>query len=45
MQSYTQTIADVTGKTEAQACGALTPRVSDNASAYRGDDSMEIYLR
>ena len=45
MQDYTQTTADLFGKTEAQACQGVTVRVSDNASAYRGDDAMEIYLR
>jgi len=45
MQNYTQMTADFFGTTEAQACGAQSPRISDNASTYRGDDSMEIYLR
>ena len=45
MQDYTQATADLFGKTEAQTCQGQTVRVSDNASAYRGDDAMEIYLR
>lgn len=45
MQSYTSTTADVFGKTEAQACVGHTVRAADNASAFRGDDSMEVYLR
>jgi hypothetical protein len=45
MQSYTGTTADIFGKTEAQVCVGQTVRMSDNMSAHRGDDSMEVYLR
>jgi hypothetical protein len=45
MQSYTSTTADIFGKTETQACAGHTVRVNDNGSSFRGDDSMEVYLR
>lgn len=45
MQDYTQTTADLFGKTEAQACQGAAVRTADNASTYRGDDAMEVYLR
>lgn len=45
MQPYTGTTADLFGRTEAQACVGSTVRVTDNGSAHRGDDSMEVYLR
>jgi hypothetical protein len=45
MQNYTSTTADLFGKTEVQACAGQTVRAADNASSYRGDDSMEVYLR
>jgi hypothetical protein len=45
MQNYTATTADVLGKTEAQACAGHTVCAADNMSTFRGDDSMEVYLR
>ena len=45
MENYTATTADLFGKTEAQVCAGKTPRGADNMSTFRGDDSMEVYLR
>jgi hypothetical protein len=45
MQSYTNTTADIFGKTETQACVGHAVRGADNMSTFRGDDSMEVYLR
>jgi hypothetical protein len=45
MQNYTSATADIFGKTESQACAGHTVRVADDASTFRGDDSMEVYLR
>lgn len=45
MQSYTNTTADRFGRLEDQACAGHTVRAADNASVFRGDDSMEVYLR
>ena len=45
MENYSATMADLFGKTEAQACTGATPRGADNMSTFRGDDSMEVYLR
>jgi hypothetical protein len=45
MENYTATTADLFGNTEAQVCTGQTPRGADNMSTFRGDDSMEVYLR
>jgi hypothetical protein len=44
-QNYTCETADIFGKTESQACAGHNVRVADDASTFRGDDSMEVYLR
>lgn len=45
MVSYTATVNDLTGQTQAQACGAATPRDADSGPSFRGVDTMEIFLR
>jgi hypothetical protein len=45
MEAYTQTSADILGHTETDVCGSQAVRISDNASAHRGVDTMEMYLR
>jgi hypothetical protein len=49
MASYVQTAKDFFNKLETDVCGGQTPRLADNAAmattAYRGIDTMEMYLR
>jgi len=44
MVSYTATTADFFGKLEADVCSSMTVQMSD-AGAYRGVDTMEMYIR
>ncbi len=45
MVSYTATVSDLTGQTQAQACNGATPRDADSGPTFRGVDTMEMYLR
>ncbi len=49
MAGYVHTVQDFFGKLETDVCAGQTPRIADNAmmvtTAYRGIDTMEMYLR
>lgn len=45
MTSYVGDQPDFFGKVEADVCAGQTPRIADNASVFRGIDTMEMYVR
>ena len=45
MQSYTGSAADFFGNVETDVCGGQAVKMSENGTAYRGVDTMAVYLR